>query len=321
MAEPAVHRSEEQRLQLLEALDLLKAKDDTGVDAIARAARQACATSSAVISVGFGAESVVRATAGIDSDDAGAVITNVIPDLKTGSSFFEIDYVDSDQSVATQDLKGIRSFAAAPIVVAGIPLGSLTVMSAVANTLSAGQRETLLSLADATAELFTRRPLTPFKNLPSKTPHDAIEELVEELSAVEAVERKLEAERRQLAGVIEATEVAIWEFDVVHDEVAINERWASLLGYEKSELEPVTVHTFESRIHVDDLADRADLRALREDQGDPPGSPDHPRRDRRAEGRVAPQDRERREVRRLLPLREVRGLRRRRPLGDREARR
>ena len=254
MAEPAVHRSEEQRLQLLEALDLLKAKDDTGVDAIARAARQACATSSAVVSVGFGAESVVRATAGIDSDDAGAVIANVIPDLKTGSSFFEIDYVDSDQSVATQDLKGIRSFAAAPIVVAGIPLGSLTVMSAVANTLSAGQRETLLSLADATAELFTRRPLTPFKNLPSKTPHDAIEELVEELSAVEAVERKLEAERRQLAGVIEATEVAIWEFDVVHDEVAINERWASLIGYEKSELEPVTVDTFESRIHVDDLA-------------------------------------------------------------------
>ncbi|MEM1402577.1 MAG: EAL domain-containing protein [Pseudomonadota bacterium] len=254
MPESAVHRSGEHRLQLLEALGLLKAKDDSGVAALARAARQACATSSAAVSVGFGPESVISATAGIDREDARSLIANILPDLKAGSAFFEIDDIDSDQSVATQDLKGIRSFAAAPIVIAGVPLGSLTVMSAVANTLSAGQRETLLSLADATAELFTRRPLKPFKNLPSKTPHDAVEELVEELSAVEAVERKLEDERHQLASVIEATEVAIWEFDVVRDEVAINERWASLIGYAKTDLEPVSIDTFESRIHIDDLA-------------------------------------------------------------------
>lgn len=62
-----------------------------------------------------------------------------------------------------------------------------------------------------------------------------------------------EHERQQLASVIEATEVAIWEFDIPSGTVEINDRWANLIGHSRHELEPVTLTTFERRIHPDDL--------------------------------------------------------------------
>lgn len=64
---------------------------------------------------------------------------------------------------------------------------------------------------------------------------------------------RLERERQQLASVIEATEVAIWELDIPSSKVEINDRWASLIGQTRAELEPVTLETFDSRIHPDDL--------------------------------------------------------------------
>ena len=64
---------------------------------------------------------------------------------------------------------------------------------------------------------------------------------------------RLEHERLQLASVIEATEVAIWDFDVPSGTVEINDRWAGLIGHARDELEPVTLATFESLIHPDDL--------------------------------------------------------------------
>lgn len=72
-------------------------------------------------------------------------------------------------------------------------------------------------------------------------------------SHLEAAQDHLGHEQRQLANVIEATEVAIWEFDVPSGSVKINKRWADLLGHTREELEPVTLESFESLIHPDDL--------------------------------------------------------------------
>jgi diguanylate cyclase (GGDEF)-like protein/PAS domain S-box-containing protein len=62
------------------------------------------------------------------------------------------------------------------------------------------------------------------------------------------------SEKGLLAGVIEATEAAIWDWDILRNTVTINERWASLIGYNADELQPVTVETFLGLIAPDDTA-------------------------------------------------------------------
>jgi len=64
---------------------------------------------------------------------------------------------------------------------------------------------------------------------------------------------RVERERRQLASVIEATEVAIWEFDIPNNTVSINDRWARFIGYSRADLGTVTRDIFESFLHPDDL--------------------------------------------------------------------
>ena len=53
--------------------------------------------------------------------------------------------------------------------------------------------------------------------------------------------------------MIEATEVAIGDFDVASGAVEINNRWANPIGHNREEFEPVSLDTFESFIHPDDL--------------------------------------------------------------------
>lgn len=77
-------------------------------------------------------------------------------------------------------------------------------------------------------------------------------DIVAQMRNVRVIEEQLETERRQLASVIEATEVAIWEYDIPGDAVKINDRYADMLGYARAELEPVSLAIFLGLIHPDD---------------------------------------------------------------------
>lgn len=65
--------------------------------------------------------------------------------------------------------------------------------------------------------------------------------------------RDRERMSRQLTDIIDAADVGTWQWNLVTGDVLINERWASMLGYRKAELEPVTIHTWESLAHPEDL--------------------------------------------------------------------
>lgn len=62
------------------------------------------------------------------------------------------------------------------------------------------------------------------------------------------------AERRRLAGILEGTNVGTWEWRVQSGHVVFNERWAELLGYTLEELQPVSIETWITLTHPDDLA-------------------------------------------------------------------
>ncbi|SMP71380.1 PAS domain S-box protein [Anoxynatronum buryatiense] len=63
----------------------------------------------------------------------------------------------------------------------------------------------------------------------------------------------LQNERNRLTEIIQATHVATWEYNVQTGENAYNERWAEMLGYMLSELQPTYAHEWRHMVHPDDL--------------------------------------------------------------------
>lgn len=64
---------------------------------------------------------------------------------------------------------------------------------------------------------------------------------------------ELEKERIRLDQIIQATQLATWEWDLKTNEVRINQRWAHIPGYTVEELQPTTINTWASLAHPDDL--------------------------------------------------------------------
>ncbi|MEM8490531.1 MAG: EAL domain-containing protein [Pseudomonadota bacterium] len=69
---------------------------------------------------------------------------------------------------------------------------------------------------------------------------------------LQLVPDQLEDERRQLASVIEATEVATYEYHIPTGAVLVNECWAEMIGYALAELEPVSINRFTDFLHPQD---------------------------------------------------------------------
>ena len=63
----------------------------------------------------------------------------------------------------------------------------------------------------------------------------------------------LHSERQRLANIIEGTHVGTWEWNVQTGETFFNERWAEITGYTLAEIQPVSIHTWTSLAHPEDL--------------------------------------------------------------------
>ncbi|NCC60718.1 MAG: PAS domain S-box protein [Verrucomicrobiae bacterium] len=67
------------------------------------------------------------------------------------------------------------------------------------------------------------------------------------------MEAELTSERTRLAGIIEATHVGTWEWNVQTGATVFNERWAEIIGYTLEEISPATIETWMKYTHPDDL--------------------------------------------------------------------
>jgi len=66
-------------------------------------------------------------------------------------------------------------------------------------------------------------------------------------------EQKLEDERIRLDNIITGTNAGTWEWNVQTGESIFNELWAELLGYSLQDLQPISLDTWASLTHPDDL--------------------------------------------------------------------
>ncbi|MBE7636865.1 PAS domain-containing protein [Sneathiella sp. P13V-1] len=62
-----------------------------------------------------------------------------------------------------------------------------------------------------------------------------------------------EEERTALNEIIWGTDIGTWQWNIQTGETKFNERWAEIIGYSLSELEPTTIETWQTHAHPDDL--------------------------------------------------------------------
>lgn len=65
--------------------------------------------------------------------------------------------------------------------------------------------------------------------------------------------QRLQHSEHRLRSIIEGTRIGTWEWDVPSGTVVFNERWAEIVGYTLAELQPISIETWLSLAHPDDL--------------------------------------------------------------------
>ncbi|MBS3795108.1 MAG: PAS domain S-box protein, partial [Candidatus Thorarchaeota archaeon] len=73
-----------------------------------------------------------------------------------------------------------------------------------------------------------------------------------DISKRKKAEKKLEESKNRLSLVIEGSGLGTWDWNVQTGDVIFNERWANMLGYELSEIEP-SLDAWKKRVHPEDL--------------------------------------------------------------------
>ncbi|MEG3758423.1 PAS domain-containing protein [Pseudoalteromonas carrageenovora] len=74
-----------------------------------------------------------------------------------------------------------------------------------------------------------------------------------DLTALKLQELELEQHKTQLQLVIDSTAVGIWDWYVDTGKVTFNNRWAEIIGYQLSEIEPFSINTWYKYAHPEDL--------------------------------------------------------------------
>lgn len=95
----------------------------------------------------------------------------------------------------------------------------------------------------------------------------AIDDLVLARDRLQDSERHFRDLAEQLRLVLDAAELGMWDWNMQTGETAFNERWAQILGYELSDLAPLSIETWVDLAHPDDLAD-SDARIAAHDRGE-----------------------------------------------------
>jgi PAS domain S-box-containing protein len=78
-------------------------------------------------------------------------------------------------------------------------------------------------------------------------------ETIRDITDQKSSELALKELSDRLNTIIEAANVATWEWNVQTGETVFNEKWANILGYTLDELKPISLKTWESLTHPDDL--------------------------------------------------------------------
>ncbi len=76
---------------------------------------------------------------------------------------------------------------------------------------------------------------------------------LEDISSQKIIEKENQGTKKRLELVLEGTRLGMWDWNPQTNQVFFNERWATMLGYDFSEIDH-NLKTWESKVHPDDLS-------------------------------------------------------------------
>ena len=91
-------------------------------------------------------------------------------------------------------------------------------------------------------------PDSPYQEISLLT--DAIRQM---LQTIDSTQHELQREHQYLENIVEGTRAGTWYWNVQTGQTRYNERWASMLGYQLQELEPISIETWRKMVHPEDL--------------------------------------------------------------------
>ncbi len=77
--------------------------------------------------------------------------------------------------------------------------------------------------------------------------------VLDDITERKQAEEALRSDRQRFAAIIKGTHVGTWEWNVQTGETIFNERWAEIIGYTLEELAPVSIKTWNTLTHPEDL--------------------------------------------------------------------
>ena len=111
------------------------------------------------------------------------------------------------------------------------------------------QEELQLITADGKEIWVEAKGQTEFKNNQCVRLFGSIQDITERVEA----QKKLQLSNQRLEFVMDSTGVGIWDWEIDSGVTTYNERWANIIGYQLSELEPTNTVTWVKLVHPEDF--------------------------------------------------------------------
>ncbi|QEY17246.1 PAS domain S-box protein [Cellvibrio sp. KY-GH-1] len=226
----ALPANEELRLQALYRLDVLDTPREKKFDAITHLAKNICDVPIAVISLVDRDRQWFKSCIGLDASETPRDVAFCAHAIFTPSEMLLVEDALLDRRFSDNPLVTgepfIRFYAGAPLVTpGGEALGTLCVIDHQPRQLTHEQQCSLRLLADQVVQLF-----------------EAHESSI-----------ALQRERQHVEDIIRGANLGTWRWNVQTGETIFNERWAGILGYSLDELAPVSLNTWFTLCHPEDL--------------------------------------------------------------------
>lgn len=221
---------EAERLAHLHRLDILDTAREQSFDDIAQLAMTLCEVPIAVVSLIDRDRQWFKSCLGLDGTETPRDVAFCAHAILSPDNLLIVEDALLDERFNDNPLvvgePHIRFYAGAPLVTnAGYALGTLCIIDRVPRKLSELQLSTLKLLAGQVMQLLQLREA----NL------------------------ALAQERQSLDDVLKGANLGTWRWNVQTGETIFNERWADIIGYTLAELAPVSIGTWLSLTHAEDL--------------------------------------------------------------------
>ncbi|PTB94242.1 hypothetical protein C9994_12300, partial [Marivirga lumbricoides] len=76
---------------------------------------------------------------------------------------------------------------------------------------------------------------------------------LQDITHIRESKKLLSVQKNNIESIIQSTNFRVWERNMITDEFYVNSRWAEIIGYSQEEIMPITLDTFLSHIHPDDM--------------------------------------------------------------------